>query len=136
MPIVFANGQATLESQADQVGHEYMAKAGYDPEALADFFERILSSGPKRASAFSPWVKFPHPPERRPTRYATSATTSSLPLPNFTTNSGASLIAKLTPPGAAPTLNPLSVAGVTPANRRESRRQTVITLLLTLHIRD
>jgi beta-barrel assembly-enhancing protease len=59
IPMFFANGQAILEAQSDQVGLEYMAKAGYDPEALADFFDRILSSGPKRASAFSSWVKFP-----------------------------------------------------------------------------
>jgi hypothetical protein len=35
-----------------------MAKVGYDPEALADFFQRILSV-PKRRSSLYPWAKFP-----------------------------------------------------------------------------
>jgi len=109
MPIVFANGQATLESQADQVGHEYMAKAGYDPEALADFFERILSSGPKRASAFSSWVKFPastrtQSDSLRDQRSDFIVTTSEF---HEIQQRVASQIAKLTPPGAAPTLNPV-----------------------------
>jgi hypothetical protein len=103
MPMVLANGQAALESPADQVGLEYMAGAGYDPEALADFFERILSSMPKRASAFSPWANFPASTERRPTHYATTGAAEFHDIQDRV----ASLIARLTPPGAVPTLNPV-----------------------------
>jgi predicted Zn-dependent protease len=109
IPMVFANGQATLEAQSDQAGLEYMAKAGYDPEGLADFFERILS-GPKRRSSFYSWAKFPaatrtQADSLRDQRSDFIVTTSEF---HDIQDRVASLTAKLTPPpGAAPTLNPV-----------------------------
>jgi predicted Zn-dependent protease len=107
MTMTFANGQTTLESQADQAGLEYMARAGYDTEGLADFFERIVSSRRNRGSAFSPWVKFPASTRTladslRDQRSGFIVTTSEF---HDVQQRVASLIAKLTPPGAAPTLN-------------------------------
>src|ERR1019366_4799745 len=96
-------------SQADQAGLEYMAKAGYDPEGLADFFERIVSLRRKRGSAFNPWAKFPastrtQADSLRDRRSGFIVTTSEF---HDVRQRVASLIAKLTPPGAAPTLRPV-----------------------------
>ena len=105
--MVSVNGQRTLESQADQAGLEYMARAGYDPEGLADFFERTLSSMPKKA--FNPWAKFPASTRTQADslcdrRSGFIVTTSEF---HDVRQRVASLIAKLTPPGAAPTLRPV-----------------------------
>jgi beta-barrel assembly-enhancing protease len=58
LPMGFVDRQASYESQADQLGLGYLDKAGYDPGALADFFERMLSQV-RKPGIFKPWGKFP-----------------------------------------------------------------------------
>jgi predicted Zn-dependent protease len=58
IPMGIVGKQTQLESQADQLGLEYMDRAGYDPGALADLFERMLSQ-PRKRSVLRPWAKFP-----------------------------------------------------------------------------
>jgi predicted Zn-dependent protease len=58
IPTGLVNRQAPLESQADQLGLGYMDKGSYDPEALADLFERMLSQI-RKPSVFQPWATFP-----------------------------------------------------------------------------
>lgn len=41
LPLGFLKFSRSFESQADYLGVEYMYKAGYDPEALTAFFEKI-----------------------------------------------------------------------------------------------
>jgi predicted Zn-dependent protease len=40
IPIGFLKFSRTFESEADLLGLEYMYKAGYDPTAFVDFFEK------------------------------------------------------------------------------------------------
>jgi predicted Zn-dependent protease len=58
LPMGFVDRQASYESLADQLGLGYLDKAGYDPGALADFFERMLSQA-RKPGIFKPWGKFP-----------------------------------------------------------------------------
>jgi predicted Zn-dependent protease len=57
IPMGLIQQQITVEPQADQLGLGYLAKAGYDPTALADFYERMLAS--VKQSPFQPWRVFP-----------------------------------------------------------------------------
>ena len=41
VPVTFLKFSRAFESEADMLGLEYMYKAGYDPEAFVDFFEKI-----------------------------------------------------------------------------------------------
>ncbi|MGH9727852.1 MAG: M48 family metalloprotease [Candidatus Acidiferrales bacterium] len=60
VPIVFLKMSRTDESQADIVGAQILHDAGYDPQAMADFYEK-LAKLPQPAEFFSD-----HPsPERR-----------------------------------------------------------------------
>jgi beta-barrel assembly-enhancing protease len=53
IPPAYLSRQAELESRADRLGLGYLEKAGYDPGALADLYERILAQGkPNVASVF------------------------------------------------------------------------------------
>jgi predicted Zn-dependent protease len=58
IPMQLGDRQAALESQADKLGLGYLDKAGYDPGALADFFERTLSQV-RKPGVFNSWTKFP-----------------------------------------------------------------------------
>jgi len=48
------------ESEADQIGLIYMAKAGYDPEAAVAFWERFAEVN-RRAGSNTPWFLRTHP---------------------------------------------------------------------------
>jgi predicted Zn-dependent protease len=48
MPIGFLQFSRSFESEADMLGLQYMYKAGYDPEAFVDFFEKIESLEKKK----------------------------------------------------------------------------------------
>jgi predicted Zn-dependent protease len=50
-----------MESQADHLGLEYMYKAGYDPTAFLDFFERIASLEKRKPGTLA-GVFSSHPP--------------------------------------------------------------------------
>lgn len=43
IPMGFLKFSRGFESEADMLGLEYMYKAGYDPAAFVDFFEKIES---------------------------------------------------------------------------------------------
>jgi predicted Zn-dependent protease len=61
IPMGFLKFSRGMESQADELGLEYMYKAGYDPTAFLDFFERIQSLEKKRPGALA-GVFSSHPP--------------------------------------------------------------------------
>src|SRR6202051_3457769 len=50
-----------MEAEADLLGLEYMYKAGYDPVAFVDFFEKIQSLEKKKPGTMSK-VFSSHPP--------------------------------------------------------------------------
>ena len=52
VPLAFAKRQGELESRADQLALDFMDKAGYDPGALVDFFERTQAGRPRTPSVF------------------------------------------------------------------------------------
>jgi predicted Zn-dependent protease len=54
VPMGSLPGQAHLESEADQLALGYMSKAGYDPGALADFFDRMLAAQKRQPAIFRP----------------------------------------------------------------------------------
>ncbi len=48
IPVGFLTFSRAFESEADMLGLEYMYKAGYDPTAFVDFFEKIQSLEKKK----------------------------------------------------------------------------------------
>jgi predicted Zn-dependent protease len=61
IPLTFLQFSKANESEADLLGLEYMYKAGYDPEAFVDFFEKIQSLEKKKPGTISK-VFSTHPP--------------------------------------------------------------------------
>jgi predicted Zn-dependent protease len=61
IPMSFLQFSRANESEADLLGLEYMYKAGYDPEAFVDFFEKIQSLEKKKPGTMSK-VFSTHPP--------------------------------------------------------------------------
>ena len=53
IPMTFLKFSRGMESEADMLGLEYMYKAGYDPEAFVDFFEKIETLERRKPSAVS-----------------------------------------------------------------------------------
>jgi predicted Zn-dependent protease len=48
VPLGFLKFSRAFESEADLLGLQYLYKAGYDPTAFVDFFEKIQSAEKKR----------------------------------------------------------------------------------------
>jgi predicted Zn-dependent protease len=61
IPMSFLQFSKANESEADLLGLEYMYKAGYDPEAFVDFFEKIQSMEKKKPGTMSKLFST-HPP--------------------------------------------------------------------------
>jgi predicted Zn-dependent protease len=51
IPMGFLQFSRAMEAQADHYGLEYMYKAGYDPTAFVDFFEKIATMEKKKPGA-------------------------------------------------------------------------------------
>jgi len=61
IPIGFLTFSRSMESEADLLGLEYMYKAGYDPSAFVDFFEKIQTLEKRKPGTISK-VFSTHPP--------------------------------------------------------------------------
>ena len=61
IPMGFLSFSRAFESEADYLGLQYMYKAGYDPTAFVDFFEKIQSKEKKKPGSMSK-VFSSHPP--------------------------------------------------------------------------
>jgi len=65
LPLTFLQFSRNFEAEADFLGVQYMYKAGYDPQAFVDFFEKVEAQEKKRpgavAKAFS---SHPQTPDR------------------------------------------------------------------------
>lgn len=61
VPLGFLKFSRGFESEADMLGLQYMYKAGYDPEAFVDFFEKIESQEKKKPGSVSKLFST-HPP--------------------------------------------------------------------------
>ena len=61
IPMGFLQFSRGFESEADMLGLQYMYKAGYDPTAFVDFFEKIESLEKKKPGTMSK-VFSTHPP--------------------------------------------------------------------------
>jgi predicted Zn-dependent protease len=61
IPVGFLSFSRAFESEADMLGLEYMYKAGYDPTAFVDFFEKIQSLEKKKPGTMAK-VFSTHPP--------------------------------------------------------------------------
>ncbi len=61
IPMGFLSFSRGFESEADYLGLQYMYKAGYDPTAFVDFFEKIQSKEKKKPGSMSK-VFSTHPP--------------------------------------------------------------------------
>src|SRR5689334_20395717 len=61
IPVGFLKFSRAFESEADVLGLQYMYKAGYDPGAFIDFFEKIQSLEKKKPGTVSKFFS-DHPP--------------------------------------------------------------------------
>jgi predicted Zn-dependent protease len=61
IPMGFLQFNRGFESEADMLGLEYMYKAGYDPTALVDFFEKVQSLEKRKPGTMSK-IFSDHPP--------------------------------------------------------------------------
>jgi beta-barrel assembly-enhancing protease len=61
VPVGFLQFSQRMESEADLLGLEYMYKAGYDPTAFVDFFEKIETLEKRKPGTFAK-VFSTHPP--------------------------------------------------------------------------
>ena len=61
VPLGFLQFSRAMESEADMLGLEYMYKAGYDPTAFVDFFEKVQSLEKRKPGAMSKLFSS-HPP--------------------------------------------------------------------------
>src|SRR5580658_2301769 len=61
VPVGFLQFSKAYESEADLLGLEYMYKAGYDPTAFVDFFEKVQSQEKRKPGTMSKVVST-HPP--------------------------------------------------------------------------
>jgi len=53
LPVTFMKFSRNFESEADYLGLQYMYKAGYDPQAFIDFFEKIKALEKEKPNLFS-----------------------------------------------------------------------------------
>jgi beta-barrel assembly-enhancing protease len=61
IPIAFLQFSKTYETQADNLGLQYMYKAGYDPNSFVDFFEKLEALEKKKQGTMSKLFS-DHPP--------------------------------------------------------------------------
>jgi predicted Zn-dependent protease len=61
IPLGFLQFSQAMESEADLLGLEYMYKAGYDPSAFVDFFEKIQTLEKKKPGTMAK-IFSTHPP--------------------------------------------------------------------------
>jgi predicted Zn-dependent protease len=61
VPMGFLMFSRSMESEADMLGIEYMYKAGYDPTAFVDFFEKVQSTEKRKPGTMAK-VFSSHPP--------------------------------------------------------------------------
>ena len=61
IPVGFLQFSRAFESEADMLGLQYMYKAGYDPTAFVDFFEKIQSLEKKKPGTMAK-IFSSHPP--------------------------------------------------------------------------
>jgi predicted Zn-dependent protease len=65
MPFTYLKFSRRFESEADYLGVQYMYKAGYDPQALTSFFEKVKSLERSKESAVAKAFRtHPQTPER------------------------------------------------------------------------
>ncbi|MBS1857255.1 MAG: M48 family metalloprotease [Acidobacteria bacterium] len=82
VPMGFLKFSRGMEQQADTLGLEYMYKAGYDPTAFVDFFERIETLEKKKPGAVAK-VFSTHPPTEDRVRRTQSEIQQLAPLPEY-----------------------------------------------------
>jgi beta-barrel assembly-enhancing protease len=61
IPVAFLHYSQEFESEADMLGLQYMYKAGYDPSAFVDFFEKIQGLEKKKPGTLGKFFS-DHPP--------------------------------------------------------------------------
>src|SRR5580704_6909771 len=61
IPLSYLKFSKMFESQADELGLQYMYKAGYDPNAFVDFFEKLQSLEKKKPGTLGAFFS-DHPP--------------------------------------------------------------------------